>query len=433
MAVSLKAPDQHGFGEFDGEPVGEYLSDIIRLPGYWEAREECEQIKPTGFCEHGHVQFGAVEPCSTRTCPIHWPRWLRRAVANVVARLAGFRAAQGGPSSSGRRMLHVVAAPPQDRRWTVDAFWKARSASYEPLAEVGAVGGVAIPHPYRTNEAGDELYRWVGRPEVGEKKWSALRGFTDDWGELSQFIAVEPHVHGVVAARDFDGDRAKEIEAERGWVVENIRSLDRFYVDGGEVLPVMSRADRAATRGEAGSQREALEAAAREKALAGYEDMARLVWYQLTHGAVQPETGELPMRQTVTYWGAVHSFKPEEELDPETWRTIKAFAWKAVGLEPPEDSEFEPEPRDCKRDGCEAVVYPVTDLQDRLAAIPHEWFDGLEREQQLEMLGLDEWGARKPPPGAESEEEFIDWLRTLGRRRVERCEVPFLTVGMSAA
>lgn len=448
-------PLQQSFADFEpsGEPIAEYLSDIIRLPGYGRVGDGCEGVKAVGFCENGHVQIGSEDPCGTRTCPICWGQWRKESAASVVARLAAFRAVQGDRWDTGRRMLHVVSSPEQEQRWSVTRFWNHRSDSYEPVEAAGGRGGVCIAHPYGTSEEGDDLYREAVSdgldPEYG--KWRLLRGYADEWEEMKPLIEVRPHFHQIVGAGDFDGEAAEEIEAETGWMVRNIRSLGRFFVDGEEALPALTRRERAEARRSEKPEFEALKARAEEKAIEGYEDMARLTMYLLSHGAVQPEVGDLSMRATVTYWGEVHpnGFDPEEELSPERWAAIQRYARAAVGL-PEEDVGEEGTGRCCSREGCEAAVRPLSELSDRLGDPDHSWWDSLGFEQQCELLGVDQWAGHKPPPGAggdlppggfdrtpptpegiEGGEEFIEWLRRLGRRRWERRELPFLTTSMS--
>lgn len=443
--------------EVETKATKEYLSDIIRLPGYWPADEGCESIRPVGFCDRGHVQFGAADPCGgLRTCSLHWGQWRKDAAVQLVARLAAYRAVQGGRWDAGRRMKHVVRAPDQDQRWTVNRFWSERSAAYDVLEEVGIRGGVAVPHAYGASEAGKEAWHDALQdgldPEYG--MWRFLRGAADDWEEMKPLVEVRPHTHHLVAVEDLDGEAAAEIEERTGDVVEGIRSLKPFYTDANDALPALTKEERAEARKSDRPEFEVLQELADERAMEGYEDMARTAMYLLSHAAVQPKTGDLPMRQTVSYFGEVHpnAFDPTDALTREQWEEIQEYAAAAVGAPALEESDGEGEEsgRQCSRDGCEAVVWPVSELGDKLADPDHSWFDGLHFDQQCELLGLDQWRGDKPPPGTagdlppggfqrspetpagvETEEELISWLRRVGRARYERRDLPFLTVAMT--
>jgi hypothetical protein len=440
MSVGDIETEQHQFMDYqrDDEEVREYLSEIIRLPGYWPADEDCKRLEPTGFCESGHVQFGSEDPCSTRTCSFHWRRWQTQAAKSMVARLAAYRYVQGDEWDSGRSMRHIVASPEQDQRWTVQRFWQERSNSHEPVEQVGGRGGAVIPHAYRVSDSGDELYyNWMEQRFHGRGKWSVLREYTETWGELEPMIEVAPHTHQLVAAEDIDGDEVGRVYEDTGWVVHNVRSLAWFFINEEEVPQKVRHG------------RDGAEEIVRE----GYEDMARLAMYLLSHGAVQPKTGDLSQRQTVTYWGEVHpgSFDPEEELTEEEWREIQERAAEAVGGVPEVDEEGEEvEHGRCGRDGCEAVVRPLSELHERVADPDHTWWDSLEYEQQCELLGAYEWLGDRPPPGAGGEnvppggfdrappgpstdrrEDWIEWLKRVGRRVEEQRKYPFLSAGMT--
>lgn len=437
MSVRAVSGENRSFHDFEptAAAVAEYLGGIIRPPGYWEADESCKQLKPVGFCERGHVQIGGENPCSTRTCPHHWYQWRRRAAINLIARLAAVRKLAGGPESRARRLVHFVNAPDQEQRWTTNRFWNQRSESYEKAQAVGVRAGVAIPHPYRVSDAGDELFRLLGGSEAQSGKWRVIREYTDTWDDLEPLVDVAPHVHHLALAKDIDGDEVEALEAETGWVSKNIRSLARFYVDEDEIpLRHVHGDDRTKE----------------EMVRDGYEDMAKLSMYLLSHAAVQPKTGELPQRNTVTYWGEVHSVSPSEDLPDGVWAQIQRQAAAAVRGVAPEELEDDGLGRECSREDCEQPVRPLSALPGRLSDPDHSWWDGLEFEQQCELLGAAQWMSHKPPPGIEgglppggfrrsprvpdgvrTEEAVIEWLRDIGRKRYHRKELPFLTVAMS--
>lgn len=404
---------QHSMEQFepDESPLAEYLSEIIRLPGFWNADDTCEELKPVGFCHEGHVQLGGKQPCGTRKCPHHWSQWRKRASAKIVARLAAYRYSQGNKWARGRRMLHVVASPDQEQRWTTKRFWDHRTESSEPVEAVGGRGGAVIPHPYGVSESGNELFAEAVEagldPSYG--KWRFLRNHADDWEEMQDYIEVHPHFHQLVPAGDLDGDRVEEIEAETGWAVNNVRSLAPFYLDANEALTELSKQDRAEARKADKPELEALREKAEERALESYVEMGRLSMYLLSHGAVQEKTGDLSQRQTVTYWGEVHpnSFDPEEELTREEWEKIQRYAEAAVGGELPEESGMGTPEKECQLEDCEAVVHEIGDLFDYLnpgIEPGPEWFESLDFDQQCEIWGLKIYLKDGPPPGGSGQE-----------------------------
>lgn len=446
MSVSDTSALQHGIGDYepDGHAKNEYISDIIRLPGYWEAKESCLELKPTGFCTAGHVQLGSAVPCGTRTCPHHWYQWRRRAAIKAVVRLAATRYLAGGPTDRSRRMLHLINSPPQDQRWTAERFWQQRSESYDRAADVGARGGVFIPHAYRASDEGNRLWKQAVaegyiEPEFG--KWRFFRESSETWEELKPLVEVGPHGHHFALAKNIDGEAVQELEAETGWMTKNVRSLAPFYVDESEVPP-WELVD-----GNGRIVRERSEVV-RE----GYEDMARLTLYLLSHAAVQPKTGELPQRNTVTTWGDVHQVTPSEDLPGEVLATIVRRAEAAVGGELPAEVGGLEGRRGCAREGCEAPVEPLSRLEDYLSNVGEfeGWFEGLDAEQQFEIWGLRVHMSDRPPPGTgppgeeartlppggfqrspsataagvpPDEADFLEWLRQLGRSRISRATV----------
>jgi hypothetical protein len=434
MSISDTGPEQREIKDWEpsGSVQGEYISDIIRMPGFWEADDSCEHLKPVAFCESGHIQLRGAEPCNTRKCPFHWGNWRKEAAKSVIARLAAYRYAQGGPFDPGRRLLHLVDSPPQDQRWTLERFWQNRS-NYEPVQQMGARGAVTIPHTYGTSELGDEIFEAAvsqGYWEPEDGKWKLLRESSEDWEQMKELVEVRPHNHHLAAAEEFDSEKAED-----GRVSKNIRSLAPFYIDGEEV-PAEARVDE---NGRIHPEEEVVRR--------GYEDMARLVMYLLSHSAVQLGEGDLTARQTVTYWGEVHpnSFDPEEELMAEEWNTIQKNAAAAVGAEwEPEQKEEDLTgvPDSCSVDGCEEPVHGLHELDDFLAR--PEWIEDLDYEQACEVYGLHIFlddglspGGQmnhlpRPPPGgfernANAPKDvltdgaaFREWLRRLGRSRIHR-------------
>lgn len=358
------------------EPPTTYYDNDVKIPGYGHAPERCRGYTPVGFCEHGHTILGQSS-CGTRGCPDHWRDSLEGAVINMVAQLAAYRYAQDGAE---RRLSHVVASPPQDRRYSKRALWETRSEAYSALEAAGVVGGAVVTHPYRTNERGDDLFQTaaqLGELEEGVGKWRFLREATDDWADLSRYIEASPHYHALAAGTDIRGEEAPE-----GWVVERIRSVGRFHLWDTE----------------------------------SYREMVAPAYYVLTHGAVQQG------RQGTTYFGEVASFNPSEELTATAWSRIQDEAARAV-REQPGDPLGEPAaagPEECPHDGCEADVVDVAHLLDYLEDEEFKSRVLLHggRKRLLRLRGMVAWWdgrTDRPPPGVHrSRARFEEWLEARG-------------------
>ncbi|MFB6294832.1 MAG: hypothetical protein ABEI97_03665 [Candidatus Nanohaloarchaea archaeon] len=166
-------------GATDHDPVGQgdpttYYEDLVRVPGFDTAPERCRDYTPVGFCDHGHTILGRSS-CGTRRCPDHWRDWCEDAVIEIVARLAAYRHAVDGAE---KPASHVMASPPQDRRYSAQEMWDTRSEAYDALRAAGVNGGPVVTHPYRTNERGNALYSTAqesGQVEEDTGRWAFLR------------------------------------------------------------------------------------------------------------------------------------------------------------------------------------------------------------------------------------------------------------------
>lgn len=359
----------------EGAPAGAYYTDTARIPGFGTAPERCRGYDPVGFCEEGHTILGRSS-CGTRSCPDHWRDWAADATAAAVYRAAAFREAAEG---AGKRLSHVVVSPPQDRRYTEERLYAARSAAYEAAEAAGVRGGICVTHPYRTTEAADWLFEEAverGDVEEGVGKWRFLREHVDGWEELiEEYAEPSPHYHMLAAGADIDGSAAPE-----GWVVERVRSFDRFHKFDTEA----------------------------------YRDMARTAYYTLTHGAVSKG------RATVTYFGEMHpsAFDPSEELTVAALDKIQREAVKVGG---PGDRE-ETGPSECPREGCGADVIEMVYLREYLES--EEFRRRVKgriggQSRWLRLRGLLAWSEGRtdnPPPSARSSEgRMLDWLEERGR------------------
>lgn len=365
-------------GEARLEPPKTYYSGQVKIPGYGETPERCRPLTPVGFCKSGHTVLGRSS-CGTRYCPDHWRDWCEEAVISAVARLAAYRHAVDGAE---KRLSHIVASPPQDRRYSKRALWETRSEAYDVLEAAGVRGGVSVTHPYRTNERGDELYaqaQALGELDEDTGRWEFLRDCTGDFEDLSRYIEASPHYHALAAAEDVQPDDAPD-----DWVVERIRTLKPFYYRDTE----------------------------------SYRAMVAPAYYILTHGAVEDD------KHTLTYFGDVHpaSFDPSEELNADVWDRIQQEAEAAVkAAEDDEDDEALGGPAECPCEDCEAAVVDVYYLDEYMDdedfksdVLSHR--DG--RQRWLRLRGLVYWwseGGVRPPPHIQGDEDRLRrWLEWRG-------------------
>jgi len=361
------------------EPPTTYYDGAVKIPGFGDPPDRCRGLMPVGFCEHGHTVLGRSS-CGTRYCPDHWRDWNEDAVISMVARMAAYRHAVEGAE---KRVSHVVASPPQDRRYSVRELWETRSESYEALEAAGVRGGPVVAHPYRTNERANSLYETaVEAGEIDEDygRWRFLRESADGWNDLTRYIEAAPHYHVPIAP-------AKDVSPEGtgDWVVKRIRTMQAFVIHDTEA----------------------------------YRDMVASAYYVLTHGAVQQG------KQTTTWFGDVHpgSFNPEEELTAAAWSRIQIEAEKAV-KETPEEAEEgggSGGPEECPQEECEAAVVDLMYLPEYLD--DEEWVESVRagtggRERIARLRGALAWWenrADRPPPSVmSSEERMRNWLEDRG-------------------
>lgn len=361
------------------EPPKTFYSGVVKIPGFSEPPDRCRPLAPVGFCEAGHPVLGRSS-CGVRYCRDHWRDWCEDAVVSMVARLAAFRYAAEG---AGKRLSHVVASPPQDRRYSAREVWETRSEAYEAMEAAGVRGGATVTHSYRTNDRGDALFATAveqGDVDEGTGRWRFLRDLADgDWDELARYIEAAPHYHALAAAEDVDGEAAPD-----GWVVKRIDSVKPFHYRDTEA----------------------------------YRDMAARAYYVLTHGTVQQG------RQTTTYFGDVHpaAFNPEEELTAAVWSRIQMEAEKAVKENPSEEGDGSGHAgEECPCEECEAPVIDLMYLPEYLD--DDEWVteilahrDGRKRWLQLQgMLMWRQGRTDRPPPSVQSSEErLLNWLEVQG-------------------
>jgi len=356
-----------------------YYDGAVKIPGFGDPPDRCRGLTPVGFCDHGHTVLGRSS-CGTRYCPDHWRDWAEDAVISMVARMAAYRHVVEGAE---KRVSHVVASPPQDRRYSVRELWETRSDAYDALDAAGVRGGPVVAHPYRTNERANGLYQTAvesGEVEEDYGRWRFLRESADGWADLTRYVEAAPHYHVPIAP-------AKDVtpEGTGDWVVKRIRTMRAFHLRDTE----------------------------------SYRDMVASAYYVLTHGGVQDG------KQTTTWFGDVHpaTFNPEEELTRAAWTRIQMEAEKAVRETPEEAAEGGATlgPEECPREECDHPVHDLMYLPEFLE--DEEWVDKVQtgrggHERIARLRGaLAWWDTRtdRPPPSVmSSEERMRNWLEDRG-------------------
>jgi hypothetical protein len=391
-------PSDHG--AVRPEPPTTYYEGVIKVPGFEAPPDRCRGLTPVGFCDHGHTVLGRSS-CGTRYCEDHWRDWCEDAVISMVARMAAYRHAVEGAE---KPASHVVASPPQERRYSAREMWDTRSEAYDALEAAGVDGGPVVTHPYRTNERANNLFETAkasGEADEDMGRWAFLRDVAEDWEDMSRYVEASPHYHVPVAPRRYvDGEAAPD-----GWVVKRLRKLRAFHIRDTEA----------------------------------YRDMVASAYYVLTHTADQ--TG----RQSTTWFGEAHpaTFDPAEELTAAAWSRIQMEAEKAVKEEPGEDGEggVSGGPDECPREECEAVVRDMMYLPEFLE--DEEWVASvLDRRggaaRVARLRGALVWWdgmADTPPPHVRSDEERMRrWLKSEGQEyRASSRRSPSAQVSLSTA
>lgn len=351
-------------GAWSEEADDPYAPSDWELPGMGDSGSDCQVWRPATFCDNeAHIQ-NVKHACKNRSCPHCWsPWWAREKTVDAVARLGAARHVQHP------RAIHASVSPPEGEVQSKADFYRARRKAYDLAREHGVRGGLVIPHGYRpTDEAKREFRTLVSRglwdPSTDGGIWRYLR---EQERDLEELVYWSPHFHIVGLAEDV---RAGS-DREDGWVFHNIQhgnshSLEPFYLerDG------------------------------------GYEDMAKVVRYLLSHAtyAVQEEGH----KKAVTWFGDLspQTFDPEEELSEAEWATIQRKAEEIVGGATSEDGEGgveEDEAEECPVDGCDGELHPIWEAEDFL----EQRGDSLsvEASRRLQMAYWWRSGDMDPPPG----------------------------------
>jgi hypothetical protein len=292
----------------------------------------------------------------------------------AVARLGAARYAED--DGIDRRAVHVVVSPPDSFSITsTGKFYDSRSEALDIAKEAGVRGGMIVPHGYRVpEEVQGEIQRERDAGTFSGGDWHWIREHDRPWTE---FVEWSPHWHVIGLTRDLDaGDRSD------GWVVHNVKR---------------KRAD--------GERRHSL-APFRLTDETGYEDMASVVGYVLSHATYEIEAN----RQVITWFGSLHGsqFNPdptdedrqlESPLSPGSWRAIRRYSRKVVGSHGDQDDDGDDgdDEKKCPHPDCSGTWHPIHEAPDYLdqcgGRLDQEAYDRIHRAY------LWSEGDIHPPPG----------------------------------
>lgn len=362
-----------------GEGVDHSESEVLdrgwTLPGRGAAGERCGVVAPNGYCTDGHVTFGRHD-CGRRSCPRCWySGWRNPRTVDAVVRLAAKRHVSEGWD---KRAVHVSLSPDDGAEISSEQeFYEARSEAVEVAREANIRGGLIVPHGYRVKDDVQEIIekqREAGEFEGGDWKW--VRESEAPWYESVEWF---PHFHVIGLSADVEqGDEVRD-----GWLLKNIR---RKRADGEvkhSLAPFYKNRD------------------------AGYEDMASVVGYLLSHATYVGGSS----RQTMTWFGSLHSSQfnadptdDEKTLDspltePDYWN-IRQTAQRVVGHhgdEYGEGSGDDEEERECPHEGCEAAWKPIHTAEAYLEDKGSKLSDEVYNRIQTAYLWSE--GDLPPPPG----------------------------------
>lgn len=339
--------------------VSFYADSALTLPGMGSPGSGCGEWFPREFCEVcGEPHFGESR-CGNRACPDCWPIWRANRAEGIVVRLAAARYAESG---IGKRAVHGTVSPPEGEVRTLTQLKQAKRQAYRLAEAHGIRGGVVVPHGYRITEEVLGEYREQAEETSEWGAWAYVREeYGEDWRSATYW---SPHFHIIGLCRDF---RPNDPEGDDGWVVQRLSTLDRFSLTDQD----------------------------------GYESMARVATYILSHVSFQPDK----QSHAITWYGdlANNKFSPEEAVSSGVLSTIERYAGEACGSDGEELIEEEGEeagdPERCDREGCEGVLQPIWDAG--LALSDREFAERIGREREERLRAAFEWavGDRVPPPG----------------------------------
>jgi len=264
-------------------------------------------------------------------------------------------------SGVGKRAVHATVSPPEGEVRTLAQLERAKREAYRLAEDHGVRGGAVVTHGFRIRAEVLAEYREQAE-ETSE--WGAWAYVREEYGEnWRQAVYWSPHFHVVGLCRDF---AANDPESDEGWVVERLSTLDRFGLTDQD----------------------------------GYESMARVATYILSHATFERES----QSAAVTWYGdlAYNKFSPEEAVSSGVLSTIERYAEEACGAGEElieEDGEESGDPERCEEEGCRGGLQPIWDAG--LALSDREFVERIGREREERLRAAFEWavGDRVPPPG----------------------------------
>jgi len=349
------------------------------IPGMGEQPASCGRWYHDRFCENGHLILNKSS-CELRDCPECWWKWNRQRSGKIMRRLGAARLA--AEENADKRAVHAVVSPPPGSITTKQELYDAFTDAYELATEHGVRGGACIFHGYRaTDAARAEFARAKERGEEAASfgLWRWIRENDRHWRDQ---VYWSPHWHFVGLAR-FEDTTEGDTEADDGWLFKKIRTLERFTLTDPS----------------------------------GYEDMARVTRYLLSHVTYEPEEN----KHSIRWFGELsyQKFAPEEAVSSGVWRTLERNVDEALGYRVKDEGQAELEEfaeETCSHDGCEGETYHIWEAGELLQQKRFCKHIGQERERRL--LAAFKWsiGEVVPPPGlryptsAEEAEEALEAL-----------------------
>jgi hypothetical protein len=335
-----------------------YAESSMTLPGESEPGTNCGVWGPQDFCDGcGDVGFGPSR-CEQRGCPNCWWKWSGNRTEKAVVRLGAARYA--ADEAMDKRTVHTVASPPEGEiRTLVDVQQGFRDA-YELAKERGVRGGVCIFHGFRVLDDVKQEFR-AEDPDGGI--WAWIRERPESWRSLTYW---SPHYHIVGLARDVEADTGDESDVWR------FRRIDRQ--GGRSALLPFKLSDKA-----------------------GYDEMAGLLRYLLSHMTFESDTS----KDSVRWFGSLSTakFSPEKELSEGALSTIQRYAEEVVGSTD-DRGDGDGHQEDCECEECGATSRsPIWEAGGAL--MDPSWCEEIGRENEARLAAAFEWavGDRQPPPG----------------------------------
>jgi hypothetical protein len=337
------------------EEPGAVADTSLTIPGRGDRPSDCGDYMPLKYCPECGEPHMVEHRCKGRRCPSCEAIWTGERAEAATVRLEAARLAE--PDGARRRVVHVVVSPPESFDETVDGYRRGARRANTLAKAHGIRGGAVIPHGYRVKESVKEEYREGVREGRIEKRgvWSWLKERYDG-SRWRAAVYYSPHYHVVGLAEDV---AASSPEADDGWVVSRIRSLDR----------VNGAADKPA-----------------------HEDAYGLFYYLLSHATFDPEGSAHMVRWFGEY--AYSNFSPSDELGAGRYDVLERTV-----AELREEGGAEGEAHECEQGCSEVVLASITEAPRHLQS--RAWCEEVGGGAQQRLEAAVDWvyGDARPPPG----------------------------------